>query len=278
MQTGFIGTGSMGTILIESLIESKAITPKEIFVSNRTYTKAEALAQRYPGLTACQENWQVAQQSDLFFLCIRPLQFKEVIDEIRPFIRSDQRIVSITSPVEIGDLEQQLPAKIAKVIPSITNSVQSGASLIVVGERFNGHETQELFRLMKQISQPEWIDEKFTRVCSDIVSCGPAFLSYILQRLIQGAVDETGLSAEKASALTSQMLIGMAELLSKERFTLETLQERVCVPGGVTGEGLKVLEKRLEGVFNDMYVETHRKYAEDIEGVKTLFFEKQQKD
>ena len=45
--------------------------------------------------------------------------------------------------------------------------------------------------LFTKISVPVTIDEKITRVASDIVSCGPAFFSYLLQRFILAAVKET---------------------------------------------------------------------------------------
>lgn len=40
MKIGFIGTGNMGTILIESFIESKAADPSNITITNRTIEKA----------------------------------------------------------------------------------------------------------------------------------------------------------------------------------------------------------------------------------------------
>lgn len=40
MKIGFIGTGNMGTILIESFIESKAADPSNMTITNRTIEKA----------------------------------------------------------------------------------------------------------------------------------------------------------------------------------------------------------------------------------------------
>jgi competence protein ComER len=103
------------------------------------------------------------------------------------------------------------------------------------------------------------------RVASDITSCGPAFLSYILQQMINDAVSETGVSQEAATYLTTQMFIGMADLLKADIFTLPSLQERVCVPGGITGEGLTALQNGIPGIFADVFRRTHAKFAEDQE-------------
>ncbi|QDI92913.1 hypothetical protein EPH95_18530 [Salicibibacter halophilus] len=40
------------------------------------------------------------------------------------------------------------------------------------------------------------------------------------------------------------MIIGMGTLFSKRLYNLQTLQEKVKVPGGVTGVGLEVLKQR----------------------------------
>jgi len=276
MQIGFIGTGSMGRILIEAFIEANTFLPSDIHVSNRTFSKAKELAEAYTGLHAHPSNISVAEEAQILFLCVKPLEFKKVIDEISPVVRPQQIIVSITSPVEIKDLEFLLPAKIAKIIPSITNSAKSGASLMVAGERLHEEEKILLYNIMNTISHPIWIDEKFTRVSSDIVSCGPAFMSYLLQRFIESAVEETGISKETATDLASCMFIGMGELLSQNRFSLTTLQERVCVPGGVTGAGLRILENEVKDMFNQLFRETHHKFDEDIQFVNEMFYEKDQ--
>jgi competence protein ComER len=275
MQIGFIGTGSMGRILIEAFIEAETILSSNIHASNRTSAKVEELANSYPGLHAHRSNREVAQRSDLLFLCIKPLEFKKVVDEISPYLTSEQIVISITSPVEIKDLENLLPSKVAKIIPSITNSVRSGASLMIAGERLSSKEKGLLYHLMESISQPIWIEEQYTRVSSDIVSCGPAFLSFILQQFIDAAVRERGIPKDQATALASCMTVGLGELLAQEKFSLPTLQERVCVPGGVTGAGLKVLEGEINNMFDLLFRETHHKFEEDQQGVYEMFYEKE---
>lgn len=47
MKVGFIGTGSMGSLLIESFINSNALKPQQISASNRTHSKITELARRY---------------------------------------------------------------------------------------------------------------------------------------------------------------------------------------------------------------------------------------
>jgi competence protein ComER len=264
MTAGFIGTGSMGSILIEAFIQSGALNPKQIIASNRTPDKVEKLAKLYPGLEQAPSNLDVVSKSDLIFLCIKPGEYKKVIDEIHNALLPAQIVVSITSGVLISHLEQLLPAKISKVIPSITNYALSGAALCMYGNRIEPEDQVLLEHLLSHISSPIRISEEHTRISSDLSSCGPAFLSYLIQCFIEAAVEETGIPYAEARLLASEMALGTGKLLTAGGFTPAALQERVCVPGGVTAKGLSILQSELPGVFNRVVQATHAKYKEDL--------------
>ncbi|WP_052329867.1 late competence protein ComER [Thermicanus aegyptius] len=270
MNVGFIGTGSMGSILVEAFIQSKGIKPENLLLYNRTPSKAEKLAERYPGIKVSDKLSSLAEEGDLLFICVRPQDYKGVLETIAPILRPDHIVISITSTILIEELENVLPrAKVIKMIPSITNAALTGALLVMFGSRIQKEEKKNWFSFFSHIGTPILIEEKNVRAASDITSCGPAFFSFLLQDFIQNAVRETGIDEELAARLASEMIIGLSALLSKGIFTLPTLQARVCVPGGVTGAGLYVLEKETRGVFRDLFLTTHAKFRQDREESKT---------
>ncbi|NOU72400.1 late competence protein ComER [Paenibacillus sp. LMG 31458] len=271
MKAGFIGTGSMGSILIEAFIHSGAFNPEQIIAGNRTIHKVELLAETYPGLHVAGSNREVVLGSDLIFLCVKPSEFKNVIDEIKEDVLPSQLIVSITSPVLLKHLEGLLPAKISKIIPSITNYVLSGATLCIHGNRMQPEDKEWLENLFAHISSPIRVSENYTRISSDISSCGPAFLAKFLQSFIDAAVEATGISIEEATLLASEMTLGTGKLLTTGGFNPATLQKRVSVPGGITAEGLRILDDELAGIFSRVISATHTKYEEDIEKAELLF-------
>lgn len=271
MKVGFIGTGSMGGLLVEAFIRSGALRPGDITVANRTAAKAERLASRYPGMRTAQSNADAVSGCDLVFLCIKPLDFKPVIDEIRASVQPEQLIVSITSPVLLAHLEEWLPCRIAKVIPSIANMSLSGAALCIYGSRIEPEHQAMLEGLLSHISEPVRINEQYTRVASDLSSCGPAFMAYVLQRFVDAAVEETGIGREEAARLAAGMLHGTGRLLAREGLTTEALIERVSVPGGITAAALQQLDAELDGVFNRIIRTTHAKFRDDLTKVDHAF-------
>jgi competence protein ComER len=271
MKIGIIGTGNMGRILIEALIEGKAVSPSSMYITNRTISKALDIRLSYPEIVVENSAIEVAKQAQLLFICVKPGNMFDCIQDMVHYLTKEHCVVSITSPISVEQLESVLPCSTARAIPSITNRALAGVSLLSFGERCEPHWKQSLTKLLEHISTPLQIEENITRVASDIVSCGPAFFSYLTRRFIDAAVSETKIDEETATKLASEMLIGLGALLQKELYTLPTLQEKVCVKGGITGEGIKILENEIGEVFEHLFQATHSKFDEDVKETTKQF-------
>lgn len=255
----------MGTILIEAMIESGAASAPDLFITNRTIQKALDIKKTTPEVTVFRHSSEILEFCDCIFLALKPHDIFPFIQEHKELFRKNHLVVSITSPVSTEQLGYFIPSQCARLIPSITNRALSGVSLLSFDERCTDLMKDWLSYLASQFSRPMEIEESITRVSSDIVSCGPAFFTYITRRFIQSATEETGITHEEAEQLASDMLIGLGELLKKEIYTLPTLQEKVCVKGGVTGEGIRVMDEELGKVFNHVFLATQARFVEDKE-------------
>lgn len=274
LNVGIIGTGSMGTILIEAFLESEALAESQLIIYNRTIEKAKKIQKKYSDIHI-EPVPHIANKCEIIFLCVKPLQFYDLLQQLQDCVSSDTILVSITSPISIKQLESIVACKVARAIPTILNRALSGPSLLSFSKRCSEQDKKALTELMKKISTPLIIEENITRVSSDIVSCGPAFFSYILQQFIEAATRQTEISKEEATTLATDMMIGLGKLLEKKIFTLETLQKKVCVPGGITGEGLRVLESGIGDMFDQLFRSTHAKYYEDKEKIAEQFSNKE---
>lgn len=267
MKVGFIGTGSMGSLLVEAFVNAGAMLPEDITVSSRTRSKAEALSIRCPGLRLADSNVEAAWTADVLFLCVRPSEFGTVLAEIAPVLQPGQIAVSITSPVTIAQLEAYLPCKVAKIIPSIVNAVRAGATLLIWGTRLNIADRMMLQELFAAISRPVEIREADVRAASDLSSIGPAFFAYLLGAFVDAAVAQCGMDRHTAETLSPEMLLGTARLMLEQGFSPQQLQARVSVPGGITAEALQQLQASTAGAFEAVFRVTHEKFAADLEKV-----------
>lgn len=271
MNVGIIGTGNMGTILLNGFIKSNALIPSEITVTNRTINKAFELKNIYPELKVAETAKDVIKASDIILICVKPLQIQPLLSSLKSLFNKNHCLISITSPINVDQLEAIVPCQVARVIPSITNQALSGVTLVNFGKRCSAKNKERIIELFSKISKPVMISDDITRVSSDIASCGPAFFSYLLQRFIDAAVCQTTITKKQATILAEEMIIGFGKLIEQKHFTLETLQEKVCVKGGITGEGIKVLEARVGDLFEEIFEKTHDKFDKEIEKVKDQF-------
>ncbi|TSB46787.1 late competence protein ComER [Alkalicoccobacillus porphyridii] len=271
-QIGIIGTGSMGRMLVEAFIESNAVEEHQLTVFNRSKEKVFLLKEAFPRIKTALSAKELAQHTEIVFVCVKPFQIPDLLQEIKGNVDSDTLLVSITSPVKIESIEDQVPCKVARAIPSLINQTLSGPTLLSLGERCSPKDKEQLTTLLSFISQPLEIKEEITRVSSDIASCGPAFFSYLTQCFIDAAVRQTAISEAEATELATNMLIGLGKLFEQNRFTLTTLQERICVPGGITGEGIEVLRNETGAMFDHLFLATHRKFNNEQKHIEESFY------
>lgn len=271
MNIGVIGTGNMGKILIDAFIKSSAINENNIYIVNRTKSKAEQIKLEYPNVQIVSHPEEVIQYTNYIFICVKPLDIYPLLKELAHMLNKEQCIISITSPINVDQLESVVPCSVARAIPSINNRVLSGTSLLTFGAHCQEKHEKFIEELMSRISTPVRIEENITRVASDITSCGPAFFTFLLRKFIEAAVEETEITLDQAKLLASKMIIGIGQLIEQEVYTLETLQEKVCVKGGITGEGIKALEKDLGKMFNHVFQNTHAKYWHEKEKIHEQF-------
>ena len=70
MKIGVIGTGNMGTILIEAWLETKTLNPSDLIITNRTLSKALALQEKYPGIKVTKHSCRIRKTSRCYIrLC-----------------------------------------------------------------------------------------------------------------------------------------------------------------------------------------------------------------
>ncbi|MFZ5824854.1 MAG: NAD(P)-binding domain-containing protein [Bacillota bacterium] len=260
MSVGFIGMGNMGQMLVGAFARSGVLRPGEIVISNRSPEKLDQVASRVPGITKAFTNGELARRCETVFLCIKPGETREVLDEMGPYITPSHLLVTINNTIEIPMIERRTRARVAKVIPSVVQTVGAGASLVMFGERCTASDRTLIMRLFEAISHPYLIDESHARVASDLTSCGPAFLSYAFRAFAEAARHYApDLPRETVDSMIRVTARATCELMEKTGCTFDDIIARVSTPGGVTADGIKVMDELFDGVWEQVIETTIRK-------------------
>ena len=86
MKIGFIGGGNMASAMIGGVLKQKIVQTDEIIASTKTEKSRQRLFDAY-GIRTTLDNHEVAQNSDVLILAVKPKFYEEVIIQIRDDIR-----------------------------------------------------------------------------------------------------------------------------------------------------------------------------------------------
>ncbi len=254
MRIGVIGTGNIGGMLAKAFA---ACPDTEVYVYNRTISKAHALAETSQQVFVSPSIRDVAEVSDVVFICTKPYDGNAVLAEVGPLLSRKQFLVATISTVPFTQLESYTEAGVAKVIPSIAQSARSGILLVSHGPSLTTEQQHTLEALFNEIATPFVVEEQQIRVASDLASCGPAFIACLLDLWADAAARTGKLNYVQAEHLLTATLIGVAQLL-QSGITLKDIITKVSVPGGVTEIGLQSLRQTAPQVFDNLHQATAR--------------------
>ncbi|GMA49976.1 pyrroline-5-carboxylate reductase [Alicyclobacillus contaminans] len=252
MRIGVIGTGNIGGMLAKAFAECP---DTEVYVYNRTIGKAHALADAWQRIYVLPNEAAVADAVDVVFLCTKSGEGISILEDIGPRLSCRQYLVPTISTLPCSQLESCTDAGVAKVIPSIVQSVRSGILLVSHGPSLTPDQQVFLDHVFRRIATPFVVAEDQLRVASDLTSCGPAFIAYLLQLWAEAAERTGRLTRVQAEHLLTSTVVGLAQLL-QSGVTIQDIITKVCVPGGVTECGMTPLREAGPALFDTLHEAT----------------------
>lgn len=274
-QFGFIGYGSMGSMLVKELIQSAGIKQEDIIVTRKNPDKLSEIQKVWPEVIVTREITEVVKNSKYIFLCMKPMEYLGVIEEIKPFLTEQHHIISITGSLKIADMERLIFCKITRLLPTLTSEVQEGITLICHNSLVQEADAYELEHIFESFTRLFRVKEEDYGFASEFTSCGPGLYAAMLQEFVEaGLRHSSSLSKEQIAELVMQTIYGTARLMLKNEMDFEQVITRVATKGGITEEGVRVLTEELPVVFDKVFEctmgkrrgaeeELHRQFLQD---------------
>lgn len=257
---GFIGYGSMGHVILNGFLDSGMLKPFNVTVSTRTPSKLSELEKNHPEVEIANDNIQTAQNSDVIFLFTGTSDVKYVIEEIKTSLSEKTHLIYISAALGMDLVSTIFDGKITKVIPSITSEVQEGVSLICHQESVTTEEADFVDNLFRTVGEVKLVDEVDLDVGADITSCSPAFIAKIFQEFSVQASNNSNFSKEEAEKMIISTLYGTSKLLYEKGYSVDDLISAVATKGGITEEGVKILDSELPELFSELFKTTIKKH------------------
>ena len=227
MKVAIVGMGNMGTALYESFGD-------DLIAIKRG------------------DDFEVVKDASQIWLCVKPLQLTEVLQELKKFIREDQLVVSIVAGKKIASIKKELGTNhpVVRVMPNTPLLVGYGMSGWVCSCEVTATQKSAVKKLLMAVGEEiEFRDEDWIDKVTAISGSGPAYFFATIEALLVGA-NSLGFSDDEATQLVRQTFMGAAQLLKQTGKSAKELREMVTSKGGTTEAALKVLkDKRFEEIW-----------------------------
>lgn len=262
MDLGVIGIGSMGGMLVRALLRSGALAANDVWIANRSSDKLRALSAAFPAIQVAN-NREVAARCSLIILCLGASDTASVFAEVDAELSPTQLMLTTAAAIPLKMLEERVPCRVGKLIPSVTQEIGAGISLLMYGSRVTSEDRRMLEALLGSISQPVVITESQARPVIGIASGGPALLAYVLQCMADEAVrNNPELSPQLASKLVQETAAATIRLIVEGKMTGDEIIRRVAVPGGMTALTIDILSRYVPEAWRTAFRQTAERETE----------------
>jgi len=237
----FIGTGNMGGAILRAVC--KKADPASVWISNRTRSRSEALAEEL-GCRAAADNVSCAKDADIVFIGVKPYMAAAVLREISPVIADESVIVSMAAGISGESIRDALrrPNPVVRILPNTPCAIGEGLVLISPFGNVPRETLAALGDLLSECGKLGCLDESHAEAGMTIGGCTPAFTYMFIEALADGAV-QTGLTRADSLRWAAQAVAGSAEMVLQSGRHPGELKDAVCSPGGSTIEGVRILEE-----------------------------------
>ncbi len=241
---GFIGGGNMTRSIIGGLITNE-ISPNLIKISDPDPGQRDRLVAQF-GITATQENREVAEDADVVVLAVKPQVLRRATGPIGDLVRDrNLLVISIAAGVRIEDISSWLGGHtaIVRVMPNTPALVGSGASALFAPPSITEAQRDTAESILRAVGITVWLtNEDQIDTVTALSGSGPAYFFYLMEAM-EATACKLGLTPKMARLLTLETAIGAARLALESSEDLSSLRKRVTSPGGTTERAIEIFDQ-----------------------------------
>lgn len=245
---GFIGCGNMGSAMTNGILSSGLCTADQITASAHTQATLDRLSAAY-GIQVTSDNREIARDSDIIFLAVKPHMYKGIIKEIRDNVDEDKLIIAIAAGISHSKLEDYFgkPVKIIRAMPNTPAMVLEAMSALSPNQLVTPEELDTVISVFESFGKAEVVPEALMDAVTGVSGSSPAYVYLFIEAMADAAVAD-GMPRAQAYKFAAQSVYGAAKMVLETGRHPGELKDAVCSPGGTTIAAVAKLEE--EGLRN----------------------------
>jgi pyrroline-5-carboxylate reductase len=242
MRICIVGVGALGSAVAECLFAT-GTSPAEILLVERTTEKASERRERFACRVAVStEELSRHEPPDIVFLTVKPQDFVQACDTIRPLITQRNLLISCMAGVHTSILARLINhSGIIRAMPNLGTAMRQSATVYYAPPQLSGELRQQGEDVLRLLGKTWRVDhEELMDTATAIAGSGPAYICWLAE-IMQQEADRLGIAATDSRELVLQTLRATVEYLEHSQLPFEELRRKVTSRGGTTAAALSVL-------------------------------------
>lgn len=244
MKIGFIGAGNMGGAILKGAFQSGYLNANDTMIFDLNADLLQKWQQEY-GIVKANSNAELAQKCEWIVLAIKPVFFKSVLAEIKPYLNENKKLISIAAGWSVEMLTDELGetgVKLLRVMPNTPALVGAGLTALCEETTLNESDFTWAKNLFRTLGMIQVIPERLIDAVIAVSGSSPAYVFMFIEAMADAAV-KLGMFRPMAIESAAQAVMGAAKMVLETKQHPAVLKDNVCSPGGTTIEAVQALEK-----------------------------------
>lgn len=228
------GWGWMGRALTEGLLAHEIVRSQRLIVSGRTDRPADLP----PAVRYTTDNAQLAGESDLVILSVRPEQFLAVDVEA-----PNRLLVSVMAGVPASALARKMNTqRVIRAMPSAAASIGRSYTPIYACSQVSPEDKLLAHRIFDAVGRSTEVhSEAHLDYMTGLTGSGPAFVALLANAMLSHAVAR-GLDPQMASEAVRTTIEAAGELVGRGEKSAREIIEALVAYRGTTAAALQAME------------------------------------
>ncbi len=231
----FIGAGNMGGAIMRGLAckEGLALT-----AFDPDTAKLEAL-HKDAGVVPAASAAQAAKTADYVVMCVKPQQMRCVLEGMKDALAPEKCLMSIAAGVTSATLARWSGdvCPVIRIMPNTPAMVGEGVfALCLEDARLSEAQKTFAMELFSGIGQCHALEEKYFDAFTAVAGCGPAYVMYFMEALVEAGV-YLGLQRAQTTEIVTALFSGSVKMARQSGLHMSVLREMVTSPAGSTIRG-----------------------------------------
>lgn len=184
---------------------------------------------------------------DCIMLGFKPQQLPELAPNLQPLAGHGISVFSLLAGIELASLQAALPDADAhvRVMPNLASRINKSPVILAQSGLDDPVRQAAVTQLFGALGEAFWLNKEAQfDLATALAGSGPGFVYRFIDALGEAGA-ELGLDNEMAKALAVMMVDGASTLAANSDIDPAGLADRVASPGGMTREGLNVLDDNM---------------------------------